>query len=184
MTIISVRGTSGSGKTHLVRAVWGKFKTAEPTFREGRKRPIFYALKRPGRKRPLYVLGSYETVCGGCDTIKTADEVFELIEQLSPLGDVMYEGLLLSGEVRRSLTLPQKTAHHVFINLPLEKCLSQVNSRRRAKDPEKPDVNPDNTASKHRSVLLAKGRLDAAKVNTFMGDYDECLSHVLSLLRL
>lgn len=184
MSIISIRGTSGSGKTHLARAIWKLYDTATPHMKEKRKQPYYYELTKKGKKRPLYILGGYETACGGCDTIKTADEVYALIRELSQTGDVLFEGLLLSTEVNRFLTLPSVSSYAVFINLPVEKCLEQVNARRRAKDPSKEDVNPANTISKHRGVVLTERRLIAAGRNVVRGDYNGCYNKIKQILGL
>ena len=76
--VIKPRGTSGSGKTELVRRLladygWGKDGRAEPVRREGRAQPIAYRLRHPLGGRPLAVLGHREATSGGCDTIRAAD---------------------------------------------------------------------------------------------------------------
>jgi hypothetical protein len=182
--IISIRGTSGSGKTHLAREVMAQYDIQTPDYISGRKRPIFYALRRKGSRKTLYALGSYETACGGCDTIKTADEVYGLIHRLSQHGHVLFEGLLLSTEVNRALALPKGGALHVFIDLPVEKCLEQVNSRRRQKNPEAEDVAEDNTRSKHRGVQLTYQRLMAGGSRVFKGDYNACRDRIFQELGL
>jgi protein gp37 len=65
--VINIRGTSGSGKSTLVRQWLNKYPS-KPLFGVlGRCRPEAYACAVPGVKYPLYVLGPYETPCGGCD---------------------------------------------------------------------------------------------------------------------
>lgn len=184
MSIISIRGTSGSGKTHLARAIWKLYDTTTPHYVERRKQPLYYELRKKGKKRPLFLLGGYETACGGCDTIKTADEVYALIRELSQMGDVLFEGLLLSTEVNRFLTLPSAGSWAVFISLPVEKCLEQVNARRREKDPSKTDVSPANTISKHRGVVLTERRMVAAGRNVVHGDYNGCYNKIKQVLGL
>ena len=62
--IVNPRGTSGSGKTELVRRLLADYgrdgdDRAEPVRREGRERPIAYRLRHPRGGRPLVLLGHY-----------------------------------------------------------------------------------------------------------------------------
>ena len=134
--IVNPRGTSGSGKTELVRRVlsdygWGKGGQVEPVYREGRARPIAYQLRHPLGGRPLAVLGHYEAtavVDGGMD------EAFRLVGEYASGGyDVLFEGLLLSGEHRRSAALAEAHELHVLcLSAPLDRCIRNVIARRRA----------------------------------------------------
>lgn len=157
--IINLRGTSGSGKTHIVRQVMALYGGKARIMQEGRKQPIAYIMtpKQGSTAKPLAIMGHYETACGGCDTIKTLDEVYANVRQAADQGyDVLYEGLLVSGEIRRAQELHRDYHPQVlFIGLDttLEKCVESINQRRWAKDPEKPPVNPRNTAAKHKCCV-------------------------------
>lgn len=180
--VVSLRGTSGSGKTHLAREVMAKYKLRFAIHIANRKQPYYYEFRKTPKGKPLYVLGHYETACGGCDTIKTADEVFALVDKLRKEGDVLFEGLLLSTEVNR--TVAAGDIHNVFFDVPVVQCLSQINARRRAKDPSKEDVDPTNTTSKHRGVARAHQRLLTVKEKVFKGDYNACRDYVFKVLGL
>jgi predicted kinase len=141
--IINPRGTSGSGKTEFVRRLlsdygWGRDGRAEPVRRKNRERPIAYRLRHPLGGRPLAVLGHYEAISGGVDTIRAADggmdEAFRLAGEHASSGhDVLLEGLLLSGEHRRSGALAQAHELHVLrLNTPLDRCIRNVIARQRA----------------------------------------------------
>lgn len=165
--IINLRGTSGSGKSTLVRKIMELYGAPVRVKVEGRRQPLMYIC--PMDSHPsLAVIGHYETPCGGCDTIPSLDRVYELVEQAHQRGyDVLYEGLLVSAEVNRCIALAQRAPLVVVaLDVPLELCLESVNARRRARDPEKPDVNPKNTISKHRAVQTAARRLREAGVDT------------------
>lgn len=190
--IINIRGTSGSGKTHLVREVMSRYQGSKMRVREdGRKQPIGYLLQRPGEIKGLAVIGHYETVCGGCDTIAKMERIFELVRFSASHGhDVIFEGLLISADVNRHVTLYEWARGEdipmevVALTTPLQLCLDSVNARRRAKNPDKPDVNPKNTESKHRGVAKSLERLRAAGVPVFEGDRDEALTHIVEVLGL
>ena len=99
--IVNPRGTSGAGKTELVRRIiagygWGRGGQVEPVSTPGRERPMFYRLRHPLGGRPLVLLGHYEATCGGCDTIRARDggldEVFRLATEQAAGGcDVLLE---------------------------------------------------------------------------------------------
>jgi hypothetical protein len=141
--IVNPRGTSGSGKTELVRRIaadygWGESGRVELVHREGRVRPIAYRLRHPLGGRPLAVLGHYEATSGGCDTIRAADggmdEAFRLAGGYAADGhDVLLEGLLLSGEHVRSAALAREHGLHVLrLSTPLDRCIRNVIARQRA----------------------------------------------------
>lgn len=168
--VIKIIGTSGSGKTHLVREVMARYGTRTPVYGPKRKQPLGYYVQPPEefRHRPvLAVVGHYETACGGCDTLPSLDEVDRLVRaSAAQRCHVLYEGLLGSAEVGRTAKLHADglELHVVHLTTPLPECLDSVNARRRAKDSNKPPVAEKNTAAKHRGTLLAVGRLRAAGV--------------------
>jgi hypothetical protein len=140
--IVNPRGTSGSGKTELVRCIAAEFGwydgVANPIRRDGRKRPIACCLPHPLGYRSLVLIGDYEATSGGCDTIRLADggldEAFRLADHYAARGcDVLLEGLLLSSEYHRSTTLA--ALHQLYIiqlDTPLDRCIRNVIARQRA----------------------------------------------------
>jgi hypothetical protein len=165
--IINVRGTSGSGKSTLVRRILENYKT-KTTYRvEKRKQPIGYVYHRPEGKS-LAVIGHYETPCGGCDTINDTFEIFRLVRESHKAGyDVLFEGLLISADVNRvgALHLEGLPLLVIALQLPIEDCLQAVNERRRMRKPNAENVNPKNTTTKHRGVILSIERLRSLGVN-------------------
>src|SRR3954452_12442271 len=75
--VINPRGTSGAGKTWLVREVMAAYQRGgcEPTpvMRRGRSRPIGWRLRHPLGGRTLCVIGDYGGAKGGTDTIPLID---------------------------------------------------------------------------------------------------------------
>lgn len=138
MTIINIRGTSGSGKSTVARDIMALYTGGRRKFfSPERKQPLGYTLNRgtvSKTGRGLAVVGHYETPCGGCDTITSMDRIFDLVRISHTAGyDVLFEGLLISAEVNRmaQLHLDGLPTHVVLLDVPLEECLRSVNERRR-----------------------------------------------------
>lgn len=159
--IIQLRGTSGSGKTHLVKEIMKLYEKRKPVFSQGRKRPIAYRLSDTKCPKELAVIGHYETACGGCDTISTPGKSYEIIfNQIKRNAldgrSVLFEGLLISGDLNWTASLKELGIPLLIIELtvPLEECLKSVNNRRRNrlenKGKEFTPVKPQNTKAKFK----------------------------------
>lgn len=158
--IIQIRGTSGSGKTWVMREVMKRLSgmvTRTPVYVEKRKRPLYYLFDNR-----IAVLGSYEAACGGCDTIGSARAVFETIQAL-PAGieTIICEGLLLSEDVKWSTQLPDLRV--LFLSTPLETCLKQIGERRKEAGNDKP-LNTANTSNRIGTIERARVKLINAGV--------------------
>lgn len=152
-TAFNPRGTSGSGKTTIARAIMDEAKAVP--FRHSLRRIVAY--RGELFKVPLYVLGSYVSTCGGCDTIPSVGEAAGLIKELmdDPAPKiVVYEGLMIShmiGTVGAAVK-PYGDRHVMaFLNTPLDVCLRRVQDRRNARGATK-EFNPSNTIKDHASV--------------------------------
>lgn len=134
--ILNIRGTHGSGKSWIVHQL----------------------LKQPheeigglGYWIPEWdcgIIGRYSNVCGGCDQIKSADEVVERVHKFADLfKHVVFEGILVSHTFKRysdlATELKDKDFWFLFLDTPLAKCISRVKDRRLAKGNEKP-LDPKN----------------------------------------
>jgi hypothetical protein len=188
--IINIRGTSGSGKTHLVRRVMELYTTRVAYRREGRKQPIGYVYHREGA-RSLAIIGHYETACGGCDTIPKMEEIFELARQSALQGyDVIFEGLLISADVNRTEELSRWAGERgiptevIALTTPLQECLDSVNARRAARNPDLPPVKEKNTISKFNGVRKSLERLRQAGVAAHELTRDEAFEHIKTRLGL
>ena len=185
--IINIRGTSGSGKSTLVRRVRELYNGATLRFKEpGRKQPIGYVHYR-NQGRSLAIIGHYETPCGGCDTISKMEDIFGRVREAHDLGhDVIFEGLLISADVNRTAALHQEGYPLLVVGMdvPLDECLASVNKRRWAKNPEKPGVNPKNTASKFKGVQQSMERLATLGVTTAWHTRDGALARIRQELGL
>lgn len=159
--IIQIRGTSGSGKTTVMRQVMASFPDGWTGIGlVGRKKPLYYILNnRASNELPgVYVLGHYEATCGGCDNIGSAGKVFDLVKMIEDTygGDniILCEGLLLSEDTK--WTTQMSDVKVLFLNTTEEECLRRVRSRRLAAGNEK-ELNPSNTVN--RLAVIERARL-------------------------
>lgn len=151
---INVRGTSGAGKSHLVRQLMQLYASTEPMYTEGRKKPYWYHLAATNGGRSLVVPGHYDTPCGGCDTIKTGGEVWSLVKMaLSMDRNCLFEGIMPQDwKIERVEELAGLAELHIVqLNTPVELCLEAIRGRRAARGNEKP-LSPKNTVSRARNV--------------------------------
>ena len=72
----------------------------------------------------------------------------------------------------------------IALDTPLELCLSSVNERRWAKNPDKPPVNPKNTESKFKGTKMSVKRLQEAGVNCEWHNRDTAFNRLEEILRV
>ena len=176
--ILNIRGTSGSGKSYLVRRVLRCYTAGREIIRQaGRTQPLAYVYRHTNGSS-LAVIGHYEQECGGCDTITDVRIVFGMVMQYHSLGhNVLFEGLIVSSLVNQIVDIWDSTKALLVISLntPLEDCLDSVNRRREFKAPARTnlfgvrvrqteDVNPKNTTAKVKIVERAMERFSEAGV--------------------
>jgi len=195
--IINPRGTSGSGKTELVRRIlaqygWRRGAALERAggleliWREGRRRPLGYRLRHPLGGRPLAVVGHYEVTSGGCDTIRAADgglgEIMRQAADYAASGhDVLIEGQRLSREYERSAALASSHRLHVLrLTTPLPQCARNLVRRRRALRGSWPAVSAT-VAVEHAMVADACERLGQHATVEVLG-FDLALARAQELL--
>lgn len=151
--IIQVRGTSGAGKTHLVRMLMKQYSHVTPVRPDviptgkKRKHPIGYILSLPDSiAKDLFVPGHYETACGGADTINWAktpanapvpgisgwDWVNQLVESYANNGlHVLYEGLMVGYDKRHIRAFHKEFPCAIIgLNTSLRECIDNVKRRR------------------------------------------------------
>jgi len=183
--IIQLRGTSGSGKSTAVRRIMEGFVAGsnarfDPVYVAKRKQPLYYEYGEEPETRVI-VLGHYESPCGGCDTIGSAREVFELIESIQCKARfVICEGLLLSEDTKWSVQL--KNLRVLFLTTPIERCLAQIKSRRAEAGNEK-ELDPRNTVNRVATIERARGKLLEAGVDCRRCSPEQAPKIVLSWLR-
>lgn len=179
--IISVRGTSGSGKTHLARELMALYPSRED---------VLLGEKLVGHDLggSLFVLGPYRDSAwsGGADMMgkpnKDREAKFRLIYDWALRRHVFYEGLMEGNEVQRTVALSRQFETHViFLDTPLDLCLQAVNERRAARGITEP-VDPRKTEEKHAELTRVRVRLRQAGVTTHMLGREAALNCVRGLL--
>lgn len=139
--ILNIRGTSGSGKTTLVRNLMRDFPPEDIVRGAGGdKSDRILAYRLP---HDLYILGSYENVCGGCDNFSwkggTGDFTEGLVRRFATEGHVIFEGLIISNSWGRWERLCQEDVNNYiwgFMGTSLEECIQRVYNRRAEKGRE------------------------------------------------
>lgn len=146
MTIVNIRGTSGSGKSTLVKRLLNEFPHEPIIGQMGlMKKPkiIGYLIKGFENDEPdIFILGRYETKCGGCDSIsyKGAHVDMEvLIRQHAALGhNVVYEGLVVTSSITRWLRVNNDFPDFwwAYMDTPEEECHQRILARNGGKEPK------------------------------------------------
>lgn len=170
-TVIKLGGCNGSGKTTLARAVI-EISDAKPLTWKGIKRS-------PNCYRGVYsgyvvlVLGSYETTCGGMDTISDKLDRLKMLEWAKKNADIVfYEGLITGktygamGAMSESDIVSKKGAWlYAFMDTPFEVCVQRVLGRRAAKGNLAP-FDPERTMRPtYRGIESLRGRVVADRLH-------------------
>lgn len=171
-TVIKLGGCNGSGKTSVAKAVMELADCLPFTYKGVKKSPNFYDGQWQGR--PVVVLGSYETTCGGMDTISDKDERLAFVKWAVENADdnaiIFFEGLMTGktygalgemSEAHRTLGTPWLYA---FMDTPFEVCVERVLARRKAAGNDAP-FDPERTMrSTFDSCLHLKEKLLGQRV--------------------
>lgn len=172
MTVVSIRGTHGSGKSTVVQRIMKKFPTVPIIGRRNSKtaKPEGYLVTVEGLGRKLQIIGPYHTQCGGCDAVQPYDDILYMLDEAYKAGHhVLFEGALVSSSYGRVGEMMETFKDPIFayLDTPLSVCLARIAERRLAKwkaagKPGLPEpVDPANTTHKYESVLRSKDQLKA-----------------------
>jgi hypothetical protein len=138
MVVIKLGGCNGSGKSSVARALLEKYKMAPCEHKNGK--PYVYGGNGPQGHR-VFVLGRYETACGGMDGISDKEERLELVrryaydEVTGDKGIVFYEGLITGKTYGAMGALSDEPGQkgrwlYAFMDTPFEVCVERVKQRR------------------------------------------------------
>lgn len=130
--IISLRGTSGSGKSHLVRQVTGLYQRHRSVYTENRLKPLYEVHGRNPAGRCVVTPGHYLIANGGIDTLKDLDEAYHIAKWgADSKHDVLMEGKNMSDGVQRvnDLVDAKYDVRVVVINTDVAMCIKSVRER-------------------------------------------------------
>ena len=179
--IINIQGCSGSGKSTIAYAFLKKF----PVVDEIRVKGKVEAYRIVTRWGDLFIIGRYETDCGGCDTISSQDEVCRLVRKYAKKGHVIFEGLIVSYCYGRYSSLLRKLGPEnvmVFLDTPLKVCISRVKRRRKRKGNTKPFNTTGTEAKWHGSKRYIERAIKEGN-NFYVAEYRNAYEEVLWLLK-
>lgn len=182
--IINIRGTHGSGKSTIIKGLLERFNAREEQ-QDKRGRPLGYAMNVDCCDKPVYVIGSYRTQCGGCDAILPYSEIWPRIEHYAALGHILFEGALVSssyGNIGRASVVYKNNFVFAFLNTPLSVCLSRIKARRETKGNFKP-LDPRNTEGKYNRILRSIPKIqNEFKRRVVILDYRKATAQILGIL--
>lgn len=213
--IVNIRGTSGSGKSTLVKRYLDEHPHVpiEFTLSDWKKPKIVGYLCNVDSYKDIdeailnaiaigpqaqavksshqtFILGRYETACGGCDTLsyKGAHEDMEhLVRKYALEGfNVIFEGLTVSSTITRwkrvSETFPGEF-WWLYMMTPEEECLARILSRNGGKHPKVHTNGLSDYQIKYRACMRQIGNLrqENEKVAEVLSDDDsyKVLCHLL-----
>jgi uridine kinase len=138
--IINIRGTNGSGKSHLIRSLMANYPSVVPI---GSAKKADGYLCTGNILPSMRVVGAYTPSGGGCDGISIQEEICNRVREYSKISDVvLFEGILISRTFERYLNLSKELLPNhtifAFLDTPLDVCIERVKARRIAKGNEKP----------------------------------------------
>ncbi len=178
--IINIRGTGGSGKTWVMRRIIDSIAPLdkwEAQYVPGRKKPETY------RYEDIYVLGHYESVCGGCDNIRSAKSVYELINRVleqTPLPLILCEGMLLSEDFKWMSQL--EDVRIFFLSTSIEDCLANIRNRRKEQGNEK-ELSEYRTRARLPPIESARRRLTEAGVDCRRVTSEQAVEKAIKLVK-
>jgi len=191
MTAINIRGTSGSGKSHLARRILAYYPNRVLNLFKPEERQPMSCLYTNNGHRPLFILGHYEAVHGGgADTVTRELGFKQLLAAASanePECDILWEGLLFSDEVTQTIAVSRlQETHIIFLTTPVEQCLADIRARREARGNVKP-LSEKNTVQRVDSLKRVYDRLrtsQAPGIKVYRLDREEAFLRCKELLAL
>lgn len=174
--IVKIHGTSGAGKSTIAFNLLDASVEEPVKLGPNPKRPEAYRIRLPNSACYTYILGPYENQCGGMDGIVSTQEQIQLVHKYAELGNVVYEGLLIStyyGGFGKEMEVYGDKHIWAFLDTPIDVCIDRVKARRLAAGNEKP-LNERNTRERVKPIISLQNKLilGGANVKTLNWDKD------------
>ncbi len=193
---MEVKGTSNfvangvfvhnSGKSYIIAELLTRYTKRRIYGVLGPRLPEAYELLISGSRVPVFILGPYNTDCGGCDRILPFDLIPPLIEKYAAKGHVIFEGLLIStfyGCIGDLMEKWGKESVFLFLDTPLEECIQRVNSRRYKRGDTR-NFNPKLLTDKYNTILKVKEKIDrTGLMRTGMISSENAIPTIMGLLK-
>jgi len=190
--ILDIRGTHGSGKSTVARRFIETYENKcllgpayepwEDAYKDGKEQHLGYLIE----DLDLVVLGNYSNTCGGCDGIKTADEVCRRVDLFHSEGlNVLLEGILVSHTYGRYRKLAKELGnyHFLFLDTPMEVCIERVKQRRLQAGNTK-EFNPKNLVKDFKTIgTTVRQKLEADSLLTHTLDHNDPTPYIMDLLK-
>lgn len=161
MTIVNIRGTSGSGKSTLVHRFLGDYPNVAIERQMGlMKKPkiVAYKVHTSVFDKPTYIIGSYKTQCGGCDSMSykgSHDDIESLVREFAQEGNVIFEGLTISSTLTRWRRIDEEYGNFywAFMMTPEEECHQRILARNGGKEPKRNEKGLADYQIKYRGCM-------------------------------
>lgn len=181
--IIQIRGCNGSGKTHAVQGVMNEYgqgrRTLLPIVGWGADELHKFAERYDEvlgtafeiGNTTIIALGEYrdDKPSGGCDNIKTQDQVCNRLRLFRVTADVvLFEGVIHSTIYQRYADLYdelyERGASHVqaYLDTSYEQCKVNIEARRETSRVKRKAVNEDVLTAKYRSIARTRPKFEQA----------------------
>jgi predicted ABC-type ATPase len=183
--IFNPRGTNGSGKTTIVRAVTAKLtKLKDYTTRNG----VFTTIYTTPKGEAVAVIGKYNNTCGGCDTVKRVRDVIDAIAEVSLHAHVLFEGLIVGSLQQLTKDIADACPHAVLharaLSTTPDECIERVLARRVAAGNDKPFDPTKSLLTKVKPVISAARKLDEWGLDSKIVSQQACFDEICETLGL
>ena len=176
--VFSIRGTNGSGKTYTARKV---MEACESGFKVNTE-------MSNGVKVSVYeqfvIIGSYARVCGGCDSVKTPQLVWDAVVEAAEHKNVIYEGVIVGNVWEPTVTLVERLKLipaefiPICLNTDFDQAVANMN-KRRADAGKEPLEDNTNIMTNHKKNLSSARKLHAGGYNPRWVSSEEAVEIIL-----
>lgn len=167
--IVNIRGTSGSGKSTLVHRILSEHPHTTIEYQYGTwKKPkiVAYKVFIGPLRMPLYIIGSYKTQCGGCDSLSykgSHDDIEAMVREFGKQGNVIFEGLTISSTLTRWKRIDEEFMFAwAFMTTPEEECYRRILARNGGREPKRNNKGLADYQIKHRGCMRHMKELEEA----------------------
>lgn len=188
---INIRGTSGSGKSTLVRRFLDEH-SHEPIMAnlDNWKKDKIVAYRVFGDP-PTFVMGRYETQCGGWDAMSYKGSHSDLqamnMEALAK-GNILFEGLTVSSSYTRILEVSKAYPGQIifaFMDTPEQVCYERILSRNGGKEPKRDAKGLADYNHKFRNCVVQSAKLkEMGERVEYLSSDDKGYARLLELLNV